>query len=349
MDERVFICGASALDVLRRLRAAGSYDILRPTRIRSITGCAHTKASVSETLNRIDPSIRSLLPAGLATKTNPIHIAVPNQASKTRPSGIVAHVQSEGFPPGTYCQLDDNVFVLSPEACFAWCASKLSTPRCIVISMELTGTYTFSPEDSGYGFDAVKVTTLDKLADYCSRLPHSHATALQKAISALCWAAEDSASPMETVLVVLLVLPYRHGGYGIEVPKMNVPLDRCGNVVPLMTPGSRRPDVIWPDHKLVLEYNGREAHHGSDDYERDSDRRDEFERNGYRVIPVSAGKLYDAERFHEMAVEIASITGKRLQLPRGFADKRDRLRAEILPHRRRPSGRRTMSSRVGQP
>ena len=154
-----------------------------------------------------------------------------------------------------------------------------------------------------YRFDLAAVVTAERLMAYCSRLPHTHGSKVEEAMPTLEWAAQNSASPMETIVSALLVLPYRHGGYGIDPPLMNVLLDPQSNIVPPDTPDCRKPDLARIVCGLAFECNGHESHSGLDDYECDSDRRDELEGMGIRVIPISAGKLYDVDRFHRHACE----------------------------------------------
>ena len=334
MDSRVFIDGKSALDVIRRARAAGRWGVLHPTKVRTLSGCAYKKGEVMKAIDSLEPDMRSLMPRDLGSAESPVHITVPRRGNRTRASGVVTHVHTGAIAPGTYLQLCEGVFILSAEACFARLAPKLSVPRRVTLAMELAGSYVFSPADGSYRFDIGEATTIERLADYCSKMPHSSGTGLQAALSSLAWAAQNSASPMETVVVALLTLPYRYGGYGIGLPRMNVALNSKGLEVPAGTRACRKPDIAWIEHGLALEYNGREAHNGLDDYERDSDRRDELEGIGLRVIPISAGKLYDVDRFHELACEVARTTGKKLQLPHDFEQRRAQLRATILPRRR---------------
>ena len=337
METRLYLDGPSALDCWRRLRSCGLAGHVKPSRIKTLSDCAYTRLAVDAILGGVDPAMREALPPNAGTARSPLYIAVSNPSERSQAEGIVSHVQGYEHPSSTYYQVSDSIFVLSPEECFLRVAPKLAAPLRIMLAMELAGTYSFSPTTGSYSFGVPSVATISSLSKHCAETPHSNSSLLDKTVRVLTWAVDDSASPMETIVVMLLSVPYRHGGYGIERPVLNVPLDHDGNVAPAGTPGTRKPDIAWPAHKLALEYNGRDYHHGIDDYARDSDRRDELEHLGYRVIPVSAEKLYDVRRFHELAMEVAHVTGKKLQLPNGFAEKRDLLRSQILPRRRRLS------------
>ena len=339
MQANVYIVGNSAIDIVRRIRTAGMNDLLSPCDLRALDDCAYSNASIQNALLGMDPSSRSLLPENVGTVGNPLHIAVPDASIRTSAAGIVSQVIGGAPVPRTFFRLTENVFVLTPQACFAQIAPKLSIPRRVLLAMEFAGSYSFSPVSGEYVYDIDEVLAFDDLIDYCSQLPHSRGTKLGVAIGSLRWAAENSASPMESAVTILLVLPYRYGGYGIVVPHLNVAFNDAGEIVPPETEGSFKPDISWFDPEtgpiLALEYNSREYHCGIDDYEFDSDRRERLEAIGFKVIPVSRKKAYDPERFHELAVEVAKMTGKTLVLPADFVSKRNALRAEVLPHRRR--------------
>ena len=62
-----------------------------------------------------------------------------------------------------------------------------------------------------------------KLTAYANSLDKTHGK--RKAIKALRYVANGSASSRETILTMLLTLPYRMGGYGLKQPLLNHRID----------------------------------------------------------------------------------------------------------------------------
>ena len=87
-------------------------------------------------------------------------------------------------------------------------------------------------------------------------------------------------SPMETRLRMLLVLA------GIPEPEVNLTLrDVDGEPV-------RRFDLSWPGVKVVVEYDGRHHVVREDAWERDLDRRESMDADGWRLLVVTSRGIY---------------------------------------------------------
>lgn len=342
MGDRVYLDGSASLRFWRWYRTTEPQLEVAPHKTKGLVRCTDSISGIDSMLEEFDeivaktataPQVSDNLSPSASAFGPKLDNIVPTASLRCQSSRISSRVQASPIVSGTFYQVTDSIFVLSPEAAFERISRILPLSRRILLAMELCGTYALSTEDLTYRYDVVPVSSAQALLDYCERLPHSNGSQTAGLIRALRWVVDNSASLMETVVVVLLVLPYRHGGYGLALPSMNIPLDSDGRVVPQRTQGSRKADVSWFDHKVALEYNSREFHCGLDDYERDSDRREWFERLGFKVIPVSAAKLYDAVQFNELAHQIAELIGCRLRLPEGFERKSAALRSQILPRR----------------
>ena len=268
-----------------------------------------------------------------------LHILVAEKAQRSQALNVTSRIMSSDPVAGSFSQISDNVYVLSPEATFEQVAQGLSVPRRVLLGMEFCGSYAPSVLTGEHVFDLAPLSRARELTRYCESLPHTKGSKVHELLGCLRWVVDDSASLMESVVVVLLVLPYKYGGYGVKAPLMNIGLDGAGKQVPPKTRGCVMPDVIWLRDRLSLEYNGKDSHSTEGDYEHDSDRKERLERLGYRVIPVSGQKGYDVEAFHELALEVAWRTGKRLCLPALFEKDRSALRADVLPSRRRVAAR----------
>ena len=86
--------------------------------------------------------------------------------------------------------------------------------KLIQLGFELCGTYDTTNGDVR---ECAPLTTVDRLDAFLASLGPMHGK--KNASYALRYVANNSASPRETALAMLLCLPYRMGGYGIPMPQ----------------------------------------------------------------------------------------------------------------------------------
>lgn len=124
---------------------------------------------------------------------------------------------------------------------------------------------------------------------------------------------ENAASPMETVLALLLCLPYRLGGYGIEKPQFNYRVDVPTHIRKLADRRYCECDLCWPGSNLAAEYDSARYHLDPERQESDARRRGTLVSLGFTVLTVSRKQVMDGGAFNRLARQIANLTGKRLR------------------------------------
>jgi hypothetical protein len=91
-------------------------------------------------------------------------------------------------------------------------------------------------------------------------------------------------SPMETRLRLLLVLA------GLPEPVVNhEELDETGTLL-------RRYDLSFPEHRLAIEYDGRQHAESTKQWERDVERREELDLERWRIVVVLSKGIYREPR-----------------------------------------------------
>jgi hypothetical protein len=191
-------------------------------------------------------------------------------------------------------------------------ATKLNLINLIQLGFELCGTYSLPAHSEPYvaktqesldkGFVSCEaLTNVKKLAGLISKLSGIHGH--KRAMRALQFVADNSASPMETKLTMFLTLPYRLGGYGLPMPLLN----------PRIEGSSYRCDLFWPKVKLAVEYDSDQFHTGADRIARDSMRRNDLALLGITVVTVTRQQVRNSVRFRETATLLSKHLEKRLQ------------------------------------
>jgi len=153
----------------------------------------------------------------------------------------------------------------------------------------------------------------------------------KKAERALRYISDWSASPMETIVFMLLTLPYKHGGYGLPKPEFNKRID-------IRKIAKQRPDktfykcdLFWPKENLAIEYDSDLHHTGPERIEGDSIKRLDLKALGIEVVTVTRGQVQNTEEFESVAKSIAKSLGKRLWFKEpGFKKARNELHDFLL-------------------
>ena len=225
------------------------------------------------------------------------------------------HVFTGETPEGCFVNVKDGVFVSSPEFCFFQMASQLSLVGLIVLGYELCGGYSMpaanSPDVPERGFHLRSpLTNTKKLKAFISRMRGVNGH--QKALRALRFILEGSASPMETKLAILLTLPYSLGGFGLPKPELNARIILSKAAENVSNKEFYRCDLFWPEQNIAVEYDSDLFHTGSKQISEDSKKRNALMTMGINVISVTKSQFSNTIEFEKAARVIANRIGKRM-------------------------------------
>jgi len=160
-------------------------------------------------------------------------------------------------------------------------------------------------------YNLPKLTSKKKLKAFAARMDgwRGH----RKAIKALQYIADDSASPMETILAILLTLPYKYGGYGLPMPEMNGRIYPEKRAKKFSGREFYRGDLLWRKGGVVAEYNSDIEHASPDRIAKDAIRRTDLNLCGIHEVTVTKSQIRNTELLENVAKEIAARIGKRLR------------------------------------
>lgn len=241
---------------------------------------------------------------------DPIDILVP--PGSTRLSGKVrCHVQTARLPPRSIYPLYGGIHVVSPSLCFVEECRSRNLPEAVALGMEFCGTYALRPH--GTEGAASRNYQLIEASAFRRRVASWRDLAgVKTARRASMFMVNGAASPMETMLYMLLCLPQRLGGYNLPMPEMNAPLHLPADYRLLLHRQNVLPDLLWRDAKLVVEYDG--GYHDNDEQRaRDEARRVALESMGYTVYSVKKQQVYDPVMFDKVARRLAEKFGRKIR------------------------------------
>ena len=277
------------------------------------------------------PAIEQVWLPGL---TLPLHIMLQKAGKRRARQEMKQHIFTGQTPAGCFIGIDNTLFVSSPEFCFLQMASILPLIKLIELGYELCGSYSLhaagDPNIPARGFHIREpLTSAKRLAAFVSRMPGVKGR--QKALRALSYILDGSASPMETKLSIILTLPYKLVGFGFARPELN------RRIIPSKTDKrfsgkeSYICDLYWPDHNLAVEYDSALFHAGQDQIAEDSQRRNSLLMMGVAVITVTKQQLYGGKEFEKTARAIAKCLDKRIKVRNpDFAALHHNLREQLL-------------------
>lgn len=214
------------------------------------------------------------------------HVSVPTADDRRRRDGIRCH----RAPPDTRVITVRGVRVETPDRMLVGLAGYLPLVDLVVAGDHIARREWYTPA---------------QLVASCERSSERHAAA---ALRAARYVRAGVDSPMETRLRVLLVLA------GLPEPRVNfVVRDGAGQVV-------RRFDLCYPELKLIVEYDGRQHAESPEQYDWDIDRREQLDRDGWRLVVVTAKGIYrEPERTLRRVRDALAERGAR-DLPRRLDD-----------------------------
>lgn len=256
---------------------------------------------------------RPVLPDGVQLPFEchpPFEVLVSRPSARPRSSLLTGRLWSGSLPKGSFVQVGNGVLAPSPEFLFLLMASDLSLEKLVYQGMELCGTYA-QRKEGGTEYNLPPLTCVSKLKAFVEGA--AGVRGRKKAAQALLYMNDGSASPRESALYLLLCLPYRLGGYGIEKPFLNYRIDVPMRFRRSASQGYCVCDLCWPQVDVCVEYDSDECHTGAQHISRDSKRRNTLVSMGMTVITVTNGQISSGEALFKIAVLIAQMTGKRLR------------------------------------
>ena len=246
---------------------------------------------------------------------------------------VRTHVVKVPLPEGAIIDVGGGLLVASPELCFFQLANKLPLANTLQLGLELCGKYALpannavrkNPEFTEKGFrNRPALTSIEKLTSFLER---SSGVFYQRRFhSILRYIDNGSASPMESRLLILLTLSYRHGGFGLPMPELDAAVEPAKSTLKTARSKSRqdlhrlskydkayRCDLYWRALKLAVEYDSDIYHLLSEQKAEDSKKKNYLLSKGIHVISVSRLQMRSVEEVERVAKQLATRHGKQLR------------------------------------
>lgn len=244
-----------------------------------------------------------------ATEEHPLHILVSGEAARVRSRRVRSHIWSTPLPEGALCRLTDDVLLASPGFCLQQMAPRSSLARIASVGMEICGRYAHPPRERRGFSGRPPLATVAELTDLFA---DNHGYGARRAREALAYVVDDSRSPMETVLVLFLILPVELGGCGLPRPLLNARVE----IPPSLQRALGKPylvvDLCWPELGVIFEYDSYEFHSTPSQVDSDAVRNEGLRDLGWMVRSITFGMLKREAMRTELVGKVMARTGRPL-------------------------------------
>lgn len=286
-----------------------------------------------EKLGGLAPALDNLKAAGLDaahTTGSPLHIMTAVHTNRKEPR-LAYHVRNTPLPHGALVAIDANlkIFAASPELCFTQMAALLELPELISLGYEFCGHYALASQHPHGFFTREPLTSITRLRSFIDR--SDGMSGAKQARAALRHVLPNARSPMETIVVLCLCLPYRLGGYGMAQPLLNHSILLGKRTCKVADSDVYIPDAFWPQSKVAMEYDSKRWHKGERRIAYDAKRRNVFGFKGLTVVTIEPQQFFSFNEFSKVAHVLAKHVGKRIRPQNDdFISKQFALRSSLL-------------------
>ncbi|MCF0231955.1 MAG: hypothetical protein HUJ63_06755, partial [Enterococcus sp.] len=217
-------------------------------------------------------------------------------------------------------QISEKSYVCSPEYLLFDLLDMLPRSMFAIVASELCASFLVVKRNGKSSIVRARpVTSISSIKNFAKQyLAENSAKALMAGVK---YCVENAFSPPEIAVALLFHFAPQSGGYGMTKPCLNpkmtieTNLRYAQNLDVRYEGGGQKihikPDLYWPKHKLIIEYDSAQFHDGNIAYGSDLQRRSAFGKSGYTVVNVSKDQLRSVEAFHDVGQNVLRICGKR--------------------------------------
>ncbi|MEN6314444.1 MAG: hypothetical protein ABFD25_09380 [Clostridiaceae bacterium] len=238
-----------------------------------------------------------------SVETDHVDFTVTERSVRSQKKGQMIHLCELALPAGAVVSRNGKM-IASPELTFLDLARKLNIHRLILLGLQLCSHPPGNPSRA--------TTTKQKLKTFLAKT--SGHRGHSKALRAVKYIENGSASVMESLAYMILTLPHALGGYGLDGAVFNHEIKLKNEAGKRL--GQKRcfTDLYYKPAKLAVEYESFAFHNGPSEYGKDVMRAAILDRQGVEVMHLSTIQLYDKDACMDFAFNLASRLGRRIQV-----------------------------------
>ncbi|MDD4730144.1 MAG: hypothetical protein PHN55_15510 [Dysgonamonadaceae bacterium] len=265
------------------------------------------------------PYIEAVLDSNV-DRASKVNYSVSKQSERFRKKDKIIHLCELALPANAVVSRN-GIMVASPELVFLQLACSLDIHRLILLGLQLCSHSPGNPSE--------EITTKQKLKAFLAKT--SGHRGHRKALRAVKYIEDGSASLMESIAYMILTLPHALGGYGLDGAVFNYEIRLNDEAAKRL--GQKRcfADLYYKKARLAVEYESFAFHNSPTEQGKDAMRSAILERQNIEVMHLSTIQLYNKDACMDFAFNLASRLGKRMQNRAKKFDRMHALLRTLLP------------------
>lgn len=360
---QILIAGEEDDSTLQKMSADIDIPALRSSVVEQLPLCQtfFNKSPHTRSISELTRTLAQAAPLLAANHEGPIDVLLTKQSQRHSSVFLKPHLWQKRLPEGSTMNLFGDVCITSPAFTLLELAARANDIQTLMMASELCGSFAVynppplirealekllpskqNPKRRIPVIDGWRpfVDSKGRLSSLWQRPPLVHpcdlATLAERSesrrgagrlrlVSEL--VKENAASPFEVQTALLLGLPRRHGGQGLDGFVCNKKIDLTRRATLLAEKHHCYCDLYW-EKGLDLECQSALVHQNAESYLSDSERALALESMGIKVLPITFDQISSPERFDAASQLIAKTLG--VSLPK----KTPRQRSQELELRR---------------
>ena len=238
----------------------------------------------------------------------PLFVASPYKSNNFSGKNLICNTRSRTYPDGSYFTFrfsNYEIFIDSPELLFLEKSNSLQFIDYLKFGYEICGNYFIDKSNTLATHDPI--TSKNKIQDFLNAT--SKIPGRRKALKASQYIFDDSRSPRETGIAILLSSPINYGGFGMSGFSLNINFFLNEISTKILGKPVLMVDIGWKDEKIAIEYNSNLYHSSAEDLTRDAKRNIALQLSGYKCIQITAGILNNFNSFDVIMQSLRSELG----------------------------------------
>lgn len=253
-------------------------------------------------------------------------ITVPDHSARFRRKGVKVHGCQLPLPANAVVSRN-SIKVSSPELLFLEFARRLDMHRLILLGLQLCS---YKP-----GQPSQALTTKQNPKAFLEKTSGHRGHG--KALRAVKYIENGSASIMESLAFMILTLPYALGGYGLSGAVFNHGIKLQGKARARLEQDRCYIDLYYRHKKVGVEYESFAHHSTPSEIGKGAIRSAVLRRRGITMLHLNTIQLYDRDACRDFAYTLAARLGKRIHIRTAkFEEMHERLR-QLLPQKQSDS------------
>lgn len=220
--------------------------------------------------------------------------------------------------------------IVFPDPCILLLelAQVCSYIEVLYVALEMCGTYTIipryfnenkknenSPSDeknkNSFLNNSEPILSTNKLITFLSNNPNLKGTkGFAKLADVSKFVIDNLNSPAEAKLYIKMCGPRKFGCYQLKKPLSNVEVSLSNHAKQIAGQSTIKPDFIYPDKKLAIEYDSTQYHDNEEQDQKDKRRIDALISDEWKVISIVASQVNNTQTLESIVKSIMRFIGQ---------------------------------------